>query len=522
MVTTEEKNLATTEINSLENDSGEVLEAVLSVNGREFQLNEKNVDQAMKMALAAEDIELTPERANKLKWKIDLYLIPFFIMVYAVQYMDKITNSFAAVMGIKTDMNMSGTEYSWLGSAFYLGYLVFEVPASMLLQRFPVAKVTSIFIFCWGAVVLLCPATNTPGLLFLRVVLGMMESSITPAMVILTGQWYRKEEHFLRTAIWLGSCSVGSVIGYLISYGLYVHGGDWSIASWKVVYLVIGCWNIVISILFYFHIPDTPSGAWFLTEEEKLMAVKRIKENNQGYGNKTFKKEQFMECLKDYRIWLIFVFGVVNEIPNGGITNFSSILFNSDFGFSVKRSLLLSAQKSTCGFVIIVAFGSLYSLGLIKSRIFVSLLATCVSLTGASMLAFSDSKKARLGGLFIMTTSDLGIICMLSIFQSNVAGHTKKVVGNAIFLIAYCAGNVIGPQTFKANEAPNYPTAKGAIVGCYAASIFLMLVMFASYYFENKMRDKKRDALGDAYVKQENIEFADLTDKQNPEFRYSL
>jgi ACS family allantoate permease-like MFS transporter len=137
------------------------------------------------------------------------------------------------------------------------------------------------------------------------------------------------------------------------------------------------------------------------------------------------------------------------------------------------------------------------------------------------MLAFAPTKQARLGGLFVMQVSDIGFICLVSIFQSNVAGHTKKTVGNAFFLMSYCAGNVIGPQTFKSSESPHYPTAKGCIVGCYSSTIVLLIIMYLSYTLDNEKRDEEREKLGNVYVKIENIEFADLTDKQNPEFRYS-
>ncbi|CDR40209.1 CYFA0S04e05952g1_1 [Cyberlindnera fabianii] len=511
-VSTEDADIASTE----------VLETVISLNGREFKLDQKNVDEAMNLAMEAQNINLTPEQDRKLRWKIDTYLIPFFVLMYAVQYMDKITNSFASVMGIKTDLHMAGWQYSWLGSAFYLGYLAFELPASYILQRFPVAKATSCFILLWGVVVCLMPATNLAGFMFLRVVLGMLESSITPTMVILTTQWYKKEEHFLRTAIWLGACHIGAIIGYAFAYGLYIHGGKWDIPSWKVVYIVIGLCNLLLAAAFYFHIPDTPAGAWFLTAEEKLMAVERIRNNQQGYGNKKFKKEQLIECLTDWRIWLMFAFGIVDEIPNGGITNFTSILLNTDFKYSTKESLLLNIPLSCVGFSTTVIIGCLYSFNVIKSRIWCSILALSISLAGSCMLAFASTKRVGLGGLFIMQVSDIGFICLVSIFQSNVAGHTKKVVGNAIFLIAYCTGNVIGPQTFKQSEEPNYPTAKGTIVGCYSACIVILLILFWSYSSENRARDQKREELGEKYVKIENIEFADLTDRQNPDFRYSL
>lgn len=58
-----------------------------------------------------------------------------------LQSIDKTTLGYAAVFGIREDTHLVGTEYSWLGSLFYLGHLAFEYPFSILLQKFPVNKV---------------------------------------------------------------------------------------------------------------------------------------------------------------------------------------------------------------------------------------------------------------------------------------------------------------------------------------------------------------------------------------------
>lgn len=47
----------------------------------------------------------------------------------------------------------------------------------------------------------------------------------------------------------------------------------------------------------------------------------------------------------------------------------------------------------------------------------------------------------------------------LTMVSSNVAGYTKKQLTGAILFTGYCVGNIIGPQTFKASEAPHYHSA---------------------------------------------------------------
>lgn len=228
-----------------------------------------------------------PVKDRKLLWKIDLNLIPLFCMVYAVQFMGKVSNASGGVLGIRRDLNMDGDKFAWTGTAFFLGFLLFVFPANTILQRFPPAKVTAIFIISWGIVQCLLSAPNYAGYIFLRILLGVLESVVSPAMVIILSQWYRKEEQFLRTAFWVSSNGLGIIIGGLISYGVAIN--EYSIESWKIMFIVTGLMAILIGIIFVIHIPDLPTNAWFLNEGEKQMVIERIKVNKNSNGTSSKK-----------------------------------------------------------------------------------------------------------------------------------------------------------------------------------------------------------------------------------------
>lgn len=76
--------------------------------------------------------------ASALKRKLDLHLMTLLCITYALQSIDKTTIGYAAVFGLKTDLNLKDTEYSWLGALFYLGYLAWEFPTNIMLQRLPI------------------------------------------------------------------------------------------------------------------------------------------------------------------------------------------------------------------------------------------------------------------------------------------------------------------------------------------------------------------------------------------------
>ncbi|KHC87456.1 hypothetical protein I503_02814, partial [Candida albicans SC5314] len=332
-----------------------------------------------------------------------------------------------------------------------------------------------------------------------------------------TSQWYRKEEQFLRTAWWFASNGIGTIVGSAIAYGLFKNNGNYSLPAWKLVFVVTGCLTIFLGFIIMVHIPDTPAGAWFLTDEEKLMVVERIRTNQQGFGNTHFKKHQFIEALTDHRTWLFFLFALSGNIPNGGLTSFGTILLNEDFGYTPSKSLLIQMPQGAVEIVGCVLFA--WVCKFFPSRMLMGIITTSIAVLANCLLAFCKGTSARLAGFYLNLLGPLGFICCLSCVSSNVAGHTKKVTTNAMFLIAYCVGNLIGPQTFISTQAPGYTGAKVAIVVCGFVSLFILIAIYVSYYIENKKRNS-RPPVDMSHI--ENYEFADLTDKENPNFRYSI
>lgn len=57
-----------------------------------------------------------------------------------------------------------------------------------------------------------------------------------------------------------------------------------------------------------------------------MLAVERVRINQQGIGNKHFKMYQFEEAMKDPMTWAFAFYALVADIPNGGISNFFSQL----------------------------------------------------------------------------------------------------------------------------------------------------------------------------------------------------
>jgi hypothetical protein len=102
---------------------------------------------------------------------------------------------------------------------------------------------------------------------------------------------------------------------------------------------------------------------------------------------------------------------------------------------------------------------------------------------------------------------------------ANVGGATKRAFAAAIISGSFSIGNIIGPQTFQARDAPAYRPAKLAVMGTQAGCAFVTTLLFLYYVWVNKKRGPVSDDTEEQYMSPEV--WARLTDKENPRFRYS-
>lgn len=328
-------------------------------------------------------------------------------------------------------------------------------------------------------------------------------------------------------------------MAYGIAKGNLKH--TYSITGWKVVFVVFGCITILFGGLVLIFVPDSQLNAWWLSPNDRVLAVQRVRVNQQGIGNRKFKWHQFREALVDPMTWAVAFYAVAANVPNGGLSNFFSQLIVS-FGFTPQQSLLYGCPAGAVAIVSILLWGFLsHRLGY---RILWGTLAMGVATLGAILIVALPLRLrvGRLVGYYLTTALPAGEAAVISLISSNVAGcvifltldshiyvvtdlstiirYTKKTTVASIFFIGYCVGNIVGPQTFRAKDAPRYVSAEITIIVLFAACMVDMLLLFSYLAWQNRQKEMKRQRHG--YVKQDGVEFWDLTDRENPEFVYAL
>lgn len=264
---------------------------------------------------AGEDFVLDKALKRRVLFKIDRLLLPIMAVTEMLQFLDKTTLSYAAIFGIRQDTNLHGTDYSWLSSVFYFGYLLSQPLSAVALQRFPAAKCLAVCVFLWSVILFMHAAcSNFGGLMAVRFFLGVVEGLTFPAFMLITNAWYPRKNQSFRMGIWFAQNGTAQILGGLLSYGLgHIRSG---IPSWKWMFLVTGAITTVWSIVLWFAIPNSQIDARFLDENEKRASIEMIRANNTGVYSRKFKKEQMIEALTDMKTWVFFLITFFINIPN--------------------------------------------------------------------------------------------------------------------------------------------------------------------------------------------------------------
>jgi MFS transporter, ACS family, allantoate permease len=135
----------------------------------------------------------------------------------------------------------------------------------------------------------------------------MTEGCITPGIVLITSMFYTRTEMGERVG-WTFQCNgFASIISGFIAFGAYhaparTPTTPQKVNQWQWFFIIIALMTFIVFLAFILLFPDNPTRANFLTEREKIVAVRRTRTNQSGIETKTFKKYQYVLFFFPHRI----------------------------------------------------------------------------------------------------------------------------------------------------------------------------------------------------------------------------
>jgi MFS transporter, ACS family, tartrate transporter len=221
-------------------------------------------------------MEPTIERATM--GKVYLRILPFAALTYFFCYLDRINISFAALT-MNKDLGLDAAIYGMAAGAFFWGYVIFEIPSNMVLEKVGARLWIARIMVTWGLIsgaTAFC--TGPYSFAAIRFLLGVAEAGLFPGFVLYFTYWFPGHHRARINAGFTLALPVAVALGAPVSTALLGLDGLWGLKGWQCLYLFEAVPTVLIGIAVLFFLTDRPEKATWLAPDEKKWLVAGLAE----------------------------------------------------------------------------------------------------------------------------------------------------------------------------------------------------------------------------------------------------
>lgn len=253
---------------------------------------------------------------EKLSVKRWYRIIPTVFITYSLAYVDRANFGFAAADKMSSELNITPGISSLLGSLFFLGYFFFQIPGAYYAAHKSAKSLIFWALIFWGFLAAATGLVSNIGILIgIRFMLGVVESAVMPAMLILLSNWFTKKERSkANTFLILGNPI--TVLWMSILSGYLIHS-----LGWRWMFIIQGIPAVLWAFIWWRTIDEKPDAAEWLTlaEKEQLDEVLSEEQKNikpvKNYTEAFKSKDVILLCLQ-YLLWSLGLYGFVMWLPS--------------------------------------------------------------------------------------------------------------------------------------------------------------------------------------------------------------
>jgi ACS family tartrate transporter-like MFS transporter len=203
-------------------------------------------------------------------------LIPFMMLLYITNYLDRVNVGFAALT-MNRDLGFSPSVYGFAAGIFFISYAMFQIPATVLLERMGARRTVFIIMTAWGALSAANAFVRDPTTFYiLRFLLGVAESGFFPGMILYLTFWFPGEYRARFTATFMIAIPISSTFGGPLSGLILGMDGIAGFQGWQWLFLIEGLPACLLAFAVLKFLPDGPATARFLSEGERQAITTRL------------------------------------------------------------------------------------------------------------------------------------------------------------------------------------------------------------------------------------------------------
>lgn len=232
---------------------------------------------------------------HKLNWR----LLPLLFIGYVFAYLDRINVGFAKLQ-MQSDLGLSDAAYGAGAGIFFIGYVLFELPSTLMLPRIGARKTFSRILVLWGITsACMLFVRDVPTFYAMRFLLGVFEAGFAPGMIYYLSRWYGPSRMARAIAIVFIAGPMGGILGGPISAWLITtFAGVGGLAGWQWMFLIEGLPCVFLGVLMYVVLCDRPADAPWLNAAEKQLLETEL-------GTASARSHSFRAVLRDPKLYVL-------------------------------------------------------------------------------------------------------------------------------------------------------------------------------------------------------------------------
>jgi len=212
-------------------------------------------------------------------------LIPYLMFIYLLAYLDR-ANVGVAKLQMQRDLGFSDTVIGFGAGIFFVGYMLLDIPGSLIVERWSARKWFARIMVSWGLVAALMGFLGAPLLGFvrpvsqyygLRLLLGIAEAGFFPGVIVYLSHWFRVEDRPRAKAYFMVTQPIAIAVGIPISRWILENIGWAGMAGWRWVFILEGLPPALMGLVTLWYLTDRPLKAKWLPEDEKQWLTAELK-----------------------------------------------------------------------------------------------------------------------------------------------------------------------------------------------------------------------------------------------------
>jgi ACS family tartrate transporter-like MFS transporter len=398
-------------------------------------------------------------------------LIPFLMVLYFVNYLDRVNVGFAALT-MNRDLGFSPSVYGLAASIFFVSYAIFQIPATVFLERVGARRAVALIMAAWGLVSAGTAFVTEPtGFYAARFLLGAAEAAFFPGMILYLTFWFPSEYRARFTAIFMAAIPLSSTFGAPLSGLLLGLEGTHGLRGWQWLFLIEGLPACALAFAVLKFLPDGPAQATFLSNAEKQTIARRLA------AERPEAPPSIWPSLYDPRVLLLGLAG----------TGINAAIFGNQLWLpQIVKSLGYS--NLTTGFIIALPYmiGFPIMLGVARSsdrrgeRVWHTAVPLLVTAAGFAIAAMAGSPYVVIAGLALVVFGLVGTYGpYYSLASSFFAGPAAPSAIALVNLMCTGLGGFIGPNVIGLlkQESGGYAAGMLALSAGLILSVLILLLL---------------------------------------------